>query len=74
LEVSLKQIALASIAGLAVLLAAAFPNWIELKTGWNLDGRDGSIELLIPAGLLTLIGLAFARTTLRRRRVAKKYL
>jgi hypothetical protein len=74
LEVSLKQIVLASIVGLAVLLATAFPNWIELITGWNLDGRDGSIELLVPAGLLALTGLAFALTAMKRRLVAKKYL
>jgi hypothetical protein len=70
----MKQIILASIAGLAVLLATAFPSWIELLTGWNLDGRDGSIELLIPAGLLTLTGLTVALTALKRRRVAKRYL
>jgi hypothetical protein len=67
----LKRIALASIASLAVLLSTAFPSWIELITGWDPDGRDGSVELLIVAGLLTLAGLTFALAAMRRRRGAQ---
>jgi hypothetical protein len=63
----LKKIALASTAYLAIVLATVFPSWIELITGCDPDGRDGSVELFIAGGLLTLAVLTFAVGAMRRR-------
>jgi MYXO-CTERM domain-containing protein len=67
-----KKIAFVVFACLAILLAAAFPSWIELITGWDPDGHNGSVELFIAGGLLTLAVLAFAAAAVRRRRGAQK--
>ncbi len=68
----MKKIAVASIAYLALLLATAFPSWIERITGSDPDGRDGSAELFIAVASLILAGLTFAVPVLRRRRAAQK--
>jgi hypothetical protein len=74
LEVPLKTIALATTAGLAALLATAFPNWVELVTGFDPDGRNGSIEFLIAAGLLTVVALTFALAATKKSvRVIKRF-
>lgn len=69
----MERIAFASIAGLATLLATAFPNWIELTSRWDPDGRNGSVELFVAAGVLTLAALTFALTAVKRIRLRSRF-
>lgn len=68
----MKKIAAALIAFIAVFLTMVFPSWIELITGSDPDGRDGSVERLIAGGLLTLAGLTLAAAAMNSRRGAKR--
>lgn len=65
----MRRIAVTSIATLFALIATAFPSWIEVVTGADLDQHDGSVERAIAAGLLTLAGLAFVVRAIRWRRL-----
>jgi H+/Cl- antiporter ClcA len=67
-----KKIALVFFACLAMLFVTIFPSWIELITGWDPDGRSGSLELFIAGGLLTLTALTFALAAIRLRRGAQE--
>lgn len=50
---------LAAISGILALITLVFPDWIEFVSGWDPDQHDGSVEVLIAAGLF-VVALAMA--------------
>ena len=50
---------LAAISGILALITPVFPDWIEFVSGWDPDQHDGSVEVLIAAGLF-VVALAMA--------------
>ena len=59
--------------GLALFILTLFSReWIEELTGWDPDGGNGSLEILIAVGLLAISAVSFfaARRDYRRAAVA----
>ena len=68
------EIGLAAILGMATILTAVWPDWIEGVFGFDPDGGNGSVEWLIVAVLavVTVVVGALARRDMRavRRRTS----
>jgi hypothetical protein len=68
------EIVLAAILGMATILTAVWPDWIELLFGFDPDGGNGTIEwwIVVVLGVTTIAVAALARRDLRvvRRRTS----
>jgi hypothetical protein len=65
------EIVLAAVLGIATVLTAVWPDWIERLSGWDPDGGNGSLEWLIVV-VLAVITVAVAALARRDLRVVRR--